>query len=130
VRILIVEDDFASRRLLEKYLEEFGEIDSVSDGQEGLDAFKRIMNEGKKYDLICLDIMLPRMDGQVMLQELRRAEESHGIKGLNSVKVLMTTALGDAANIIQAFRSQCEGYLTKPFTKEQLLREIANMNLI
>lgn len=130
MRILIVEDDFASRRLLEKYLEEFGEIDSVSDGQEGLDAFKRIMNEGKKYDLICLDIMLPRMDGQVMLQELRRAEESHGIKGLNSVKVLMTTALGDAANIIQAFRSQCEGYLTKPFTKEQLLREIANMNLI
>ncbi len=115
---------------MEKYLEEFGEIDSVSDGQEGLDAFKRIMNEGKKYDLICLDIMLPRMDGQVMLQELRRAEESHGIKGLNSVKVLMTTALGDAANIIQAFRSQCEGYLTKPFTKEQLLREIANMNLI
>lgn len=129
MRILIVEDDFASRRLLEKYLEDYGEIDSVSDGQEGIELFKKSLDEGNEYDLICLDIMLPRMDGQVMLQELRKIEKMHGIKGLNGVKVLMTTALGDAGNVIQAFRSQCEGYLTKPFTKDQLLREIESMNL-
>lgn len=130
MRCLVVEDDFASRRLLEKYLSEYGECVSVSDGREGLDCFIADLDQGKEFDLVCLDIMLPRMDGQEMLKELRRIEKEKGIHGLRSVKVLMTTALSDAENIIKAFRSQCEGYLPKPFTRDQLLQELKKMNLI
>jgi len=54
------------------------------------------------------------MDGQQALQEIRRIEERHGIRGLDMVKVIMVTAVDDSSNIMKAFRQgQCEAYLTK-----------------
>jgi len=55
------------------------------------------------------------MDGQQALQEIRRIEERHGIRGLDMVKVIMVTAVDDSSNIMKAFRQgQCEAYLTNP----------------
>ncbi len=130
MKTLIVEDDFASRKLMQKYLSPFGETDVVVDGREAMDAFKLAMEEDEPYDLICLDIMLPKMDGQQVLKELRKIEEERGILGTDGTKVIMTTALGDAKNVLNAFRSQCEGYLQKPISKEQMLRQLKELGLI
>ena len=130
MKTLIVEDDFASRRLMQKYLSPYGETDIVVDGEEALEAFTLALNEEKPYDLVCLDIMLPKKDGQEVLEELRSIESEHGILGNDAVKVLMTTALGDAKNVLKAFRSQCEGYLQKPISKEAIVRELRELNLI
>jgi two-component system chemotaxis response regulator CheY len=130
MKTLIVEDDFASRKLMQKYLSPYGETDIVVDGEEALDAFKLALDEGVPYDLVCLDIMLPKKDGQEVLQEMREIEGKQGIFGSDAVKVLMTTALGDAKNVLKAFRSQCEGYLQKPISKEAILRELRELNLI
>ncbi len=86
------------------------------------------MEDGEPYHLICLDIMLPKLDGQAVLKEIRRIEEERGIFGLSGTKIIMTTALGDAGNIMTAFRSQCEGYIQKPITRDKLeamMRELA-----
>lgn len=130
MKTLIVEDDFASRKLMEKYLSPYGETDVVVDGQEAVDAFTMALEENSYYDLVCLDIMLPKMDGQKVLKEIRRIEEERGIFGNNGTKVIMTTALGDAKNVLNAFRSQCEGYLQKPISKEHLVRQLKDLQLI
>ncbi len=130
MKTLIVEDDFASRKLMQKYLSPYGETDIVVDGEEAIEAFTLALNEEKPYDLVCLDIMLPKKDGQEVLEEFRSIESEYGILGNDAVKVLMTTALGDAKNVLKAFRSQCEGYLQKPISKEAIERELRELNLI
>ncbi|ADK82011.1 response regulator [Sediminispirochaeta smaragdinae] len=130
MKILIVEDDFASRKLMENLLKEFGDYDSVVDGEEALQAFRISLEDKTPYDLICLDIMLPKLDGQTVLREVRRIEEERGILGLDGAKVIMTTALGDAVNVMTAFRSQCEGYIQKPITKEKLVSMMLDLGLL
>ena len=64
MRILIVEDDFPARKLLQTFLAPYGETDIVVDGEEAMEAFMIALDEGRPYDLICLDIMLPKKSGQ------------------------------------------------------------------
>lgn len=130
MRILIVEDDFASRKLIHKYMAPYGDCDIVVDGEEALEAFNIAWGDGRPYDLICLDIMLPKLDGQSVLKKIREIESDKGIFGLKGVKILMTTALNDARNIIEAFRSQCEAYIPKPIDKNRLAKEMRGLGLI
>ncbi|ORC36506.1 response regulator [Marispirochaeta aestuarii] len=130
MKILIVEDDFASRKLMQKYLSPYGICEVVVDGEEAVLAFSESLENDDPFDLVCLDIMLPKKDGQQVLKSIRNLEASRGIEGSEGVKVIMTTALGDAENIMSAFRSQCEGYLTKPVTRQRLLEEIKELGLL
>jgi len=130
MRILVVEDEFGSRKLLQKFLSPYGECDMAVDGEEAVEAFKLSLDEKDRYDLICLDIMLPKKDGQEVLKEIRDIEEEAGIKGLNATKVIMTTALNDPKNIMDAFKSQCEAYIPKPISKQKLLEEMKGLDLI
>lgn len=124
MKILVVEDDFASRKLMQQLLATYGSCDVAVDGREALRAMKIAWNEGGPYDVVFLDIMLPHMDGQHVLKEIRRLEEERGILGLDAVKVIMTTALDDSKNIMGAFRSQCEGYIVKPITGEKIKEQL------
>jgi two-component system chemotaxis response regulator CheY len=124
LRILVVEDDFLSRSLLSKIVTEYGEIEVAVDGVEAVNAVKRAYAAGKPYDLIFLDIMLPRKDGQTALREIRSFEESSGIFAPDTCKVIMTTALSDAKNVMGAFGAQCEAYIAKPFSKHAIDAEL------
>lgn len=129
MRILIVEDDFSSQQLLTRYLQTQGETVIAEDGEKALTAFASAHAENRPFDLICLDIMLPNLDGQAVLKRLRVLEEEKGVWGLAGCKVIMLTALRDAENVMTAFRSQCEVYLSKPISKERLYREIQSLGL-
>ncbi len=120
LKVLIVEDDFTGRLVLQKMLAEYAESDLAVDGKEALITFSRALAQGKRYDLIFLDIMMPEMSGQDVLKEIRRMEAEAGILGLDGAKIVMTTALGDRVNVMQAFREQCDGYLVKPIEREKL----------
>ncbi len=130
MKCLIVEDNFAARKLLQKYLSGYGDCDVAANGIEAVDAFKEALDEGQPYDLICLDVMMPQMDGHQALEAIRQVETQHGIGGLDGVKVIMTTALGDSKNIMGAFREGCEAYIIKPVEKQKLLKEIEGLGLI
>jgi len=129
MKILIVEDDQSSILLLSRYLQHQGETVIAENGEEAVTLFRAARDQKQPFDLVCLDIMLPILDGQEVLKQIRILEEEVGIAGLACCKVLMLTALRDADNVMQAFRSQCEAYLSKPISKERLYREIRSLGL-
>jgi two-component system chemotaxis response regulator CheY len=130
LKILIVEDDFSSRFLLQKILEEHGTCHIAVNGKEAVEAVKNAMDDGDPYDLICLDIMMPEMDGHDALEEIRQLEEEKGIFSSEGVKIIMTTALEDMKNIKHAYQNLCDGYLAKPITKGKLLKNLYSLNII
>ena len=71
MRILIVEDDFTSRKFFQKVLAPYGDTEVAVNGQEAVEAFQQAINEGRPYDLVTLDIMMPVMDGTEMASRLR-----------------------------------------------------------
>jgi len=87
--------------------------------------------EGDGYDLICLDIMMPVMDGQELLRKIRDEEEEvFGILRENRSKILMITALNDYDNIKTAFMSLCDGYIFKPYKKEKIEEELKKLGIV
>ncbi len=127
MKILLVEDDFLTRKLMQIYLKEYGICDMANDGLEAVEAVKISINEDDRYDFICLDILMPELNGQDALKQIRDEESKAKVK--NS-KIVMTTGLDDSKNIIKAFHEQCDGYLVKPVTPENLKLKIEELNLI
>ncbi|HNY21105.1 MAG TPA: response regulator [Treponemataceae bacterium] len=130
MKALIVEDDFTSRLLLQGILQPFGECHICVNGREAVDAFRAAIDANEPYTLVCLDIMMPEMDGQAALREFRSIEASAGIYASDGVKVIMTTALDDKKNIMNAFKEQCDIYLVKPIEREKLLESLRTLNMI
>lgn len=129
MKSLIVEDDFTSRLLLQELLKGLGTIHVAVNGQEAIDAVKKELKWGDHYDLICLDVMMPGVDGQEALQSIRAMEKEKGIFSSEGCRVIMTTALDDAKNIRKAFYNLCDGYLVKPIDKESLMKELKRLEL-
>jgi two-component system chemotaxis response regulator CheY len=130
LKILVVEDDFVGRKLLFKHLSAYGEVDLAVDGAEAVKAFYMSMLKKEPYDLICLDVMMPEMDGQEVLQSIRETEIRNGIRPGQGARIIMTTALDDTQSIMKAFREQCDGYLVKPIKREALLSTMQDLGLI
>jgi two-component system chemotaxis response regulator CheY len=130
LNILVAEDDFTSRRVIRHILEAYGTCDAATDGAEAVEAVRTALDEGRAYDLICLDIMMPRMNGQEALKSIRAMEESHGIRPGMGAKIVITSALNDSRNVLDAFRAQCDGYIVKPYDKQKIAQELENLALI
>ncbi|HTS25636.1 MAG TPA: response regulator [Bryobacteraceae bacterium] len=129
MKSLVVDDDFANRLLLNTFLGRYGECHIAVNGREAVEAFRNALNMGKRYDLICLDIMMPEMDGQTALHEIRELEANAGFFA-NPVKVFMTTALDDDENVVEAFQGLCDAYLLKPIKPPRLLEELKAFGLV
>jgi two-component system chemotaxis response regulator CheY len=130
MRTLIVEDDFTSRLLLQSFLSKYGECHIAVNGKEALAAFRAAQESGRKYHLICMDIMMPEMDGQTAVKEIRALEEAGGTFSTNGAKIIMTTALDDVKNVVQSFQSLCDAYLFKPIDTGKLLAHIKDLDLV
>jgi two-component system, chemotaxis family, chemotaxis protein CheY len=130
MKILIAEDDYASRRYLQKLLSKFGQCDLTLDGMETLDAFMLSMDENDPYELICLDIMMPKIDGTRVLKAIREIEKQKHITDNKKVKVIMTTALNDVEVVKKSFDFGCEAYAAKPIDEEKLIEVITKLGLI
>lgn len=129
MRILIVEDEFTSRKLLTALLNDFGECDTAADGVECVERFKESLDKSAPYDLVCMDIMMPNKDGHQALKEIRAIERDHGIQPVDETKVIMVTALNDPKTVVKAYyKGGAAAYLPKPIEVESLhaiLRELA-----
>ncbi|MBA3031195.1 MAG: response regulator [Desulfobacteraceae bacterium] len=131
MKILIAEDDFTSRLVLQGILNKFGDVHVAVQGKECVEAFKLSLETGNAYDLICLDIMMPEMDGHQALKEIRRLEAFLGIKNGKEVKVLMTTVLDDPKNVFEAYyRGGATSYLVKPVHSTDVIKELQQFGLI
>lgn len=130
MKTLIVEDDFTSRLLLQEILKSYGPSHVAVTGQEAVQAVRMAYEANEPYDLICLDVMMPVMDGQEALKQIRAFEEQQGVNPARYAKVVMTTALGDYRNRSDAYYSLCDAYIVKPIGKAALLDELRKLALI
>ena len=130
LRILVVEDDGPSREVLKEYASEHGDCDAVDNGAKAVEAFKDALDNGRPYNLICLDIMMPEMDGHAALRAIRQIEKDRGISRVDSVRIFMTSAKDRSSDMIQSFKEGCESYIIKPVAEEKLIAEMRKMNLI
>lgn len=111
-RILIVEDDLDIQELLQNFLQEVNyEVATASDGVEAVSFF----NNGQ-YDLVLLDIMLPKIDGFAVCELIRQKSK---------VPIIMLTALSGEEEQIKGLDLQVDDYITKPFSMPILVRKIA-----
>jgi len=147
--ILVVEDDFASRRLMERMLGEYGRVEIAADGEEAVEAFTQAFAETaqdrppkKPYDLVCIDLMMPKMDGFEAVRTIRDLEMADTLKRLaagsvsvgsmphNDAVILVATSLDDPGTYIRAcYHCGANGYLVKPISKEKLVAELARFGL-
>ncbi len=130
MKSLIVEDDFTSRLFLQTVLLQYGEAHVAVDGDEAVKAFNDACDAGHPYDVVCLDIMMPGMDGHAVLDAIRKIEEARGVRGLRGVKIIMATALGDMDSIMSSFKEQCDAYMIKPIDAQDVIRHLKRFNLI
>ena len=130
MKTLIVEDDFTSRLLLQASLTPYGECHIAVNGRVAVEAFRAAREQGQRYDLICMDIMMPEMDGQEALRQIRKLEDDADILSGDAVKVVMTTALDDIGSVMTAFKGLCDAYLMKPIDKAKLLAQLKSLHLI
>lgn len=120
MKMLIVDDEFVSRKKAQKILNNYGLCDVAINGTEALKAFYMGHAESKPYQLITMDINMPDMDGIEALTKIRTWETEHNILLGKGVKVIMLTASKDSKSVLPSFNEGCEAYILKPFNKKDL----------
>lgn len=130
MRTLIAEDDFASRKFMLKFLSKYGDCDLTVDGMEAVDAYIMSLDSDMPYDLVCLDIMMPVLDGYQALKAIRDIEEDRDIPEEKRAKIIMTTALNEGANVNKAFDLGCVAYAGKPIDQTKFENVLRKLDLI
>lgn len=130
MKILLAEDDFATRKFMVNFLSKYGECDVTVDGMEAVDAFMMALEDDEPYDLVCLDVMMPVMDGYQSLAGIRNLEKERKIPEDKAAKVIMTTQLNDEKNVKIAFDLGCTIYSGKPIDKDRFEQALKKLELI
>jgi len=129
MKILIAEDDFTSRKYILKLLSAYGESDITVNGLEAIEAFVMAFEEGASYDLICLDIMMPKIDGLRALRYIREKEAEMGITPEKRVKIIVTTALAESDIAYKSFEEGYEAFIAKPMDPKKLNKILKEFSL-
>ena len=130
MRILLAEDDFVTRKFMMNFLSKYGDCDVTVDGMEAVDAFMMALEEDEPYDLVCLDIMMPVMDGYQALIGIRNLEKERNVPADKAAKVIMATALNEEKNVKMAFDLGCTIYSGKPINQERFEQALKKLGLI
>ena len=131
LHILIAEDDVLSQELIRGYLQSYGECVTVDDGESAIREVENAFKSGKPFNLVCMDIMMPNIDGIEAVTTMRDMEKDFGVDPGNEVQIIMITAIGDSKTIMDSFyKHGVNSYIVKPLIKEKLDDEIKRLGLI
>ncbi|CAB50460.1 response regulator [Pyrococcus abyssi] len=112
-RILVVDDAAFMRMLLKKILTQAGHevVGEASNGKEAVEKYKQL-----KPDLVTMDIVMPEMDGITAVKEIMKIDPN--------AKIIMITAVGQEAKVMEALKSGAKGYIVKPFQAQKVIEEV------
>lgn len=128
MRILVAEDDFGSRKALVGLLTQHGMVDVTVNGEEAIAAYDSALGEGQPYDLLCLDVMMPKLDGLAVLRHVRSKERASDPETPRAV-ILMVTAVSNRDEVTEILKSGCDGYLLKPYDSNRMKAELDRLGL-
>ena len=113
-KVLVVDDEASIRRILDTRLSMIGySVITASDGEEALSLFRK-----ETPNLVILDVMMPKLDGYGVCQEIRKTSD---------VPIIMLTALGDVADRITGLELGADDYVIKPFSPKELEARIRSV---
>jgi len=124
LRIMVVDDNPISRKIIRLQLKNIANVEEVATPQKCAIKFIDAVVKKQYYDIICLDIRMPVMDGKDVLTHIKDYENDVEVPEDKKVKVIMTTALDDPKNVMKSIHIGCNDYLIKPIAKITLLESI------
>ena len=128
LKILVAEDDATNRTLLQAFLSRYGDCHIAMDGKQAVQAVKEAREAKVSFDLVCMDLRMPVMDGQEAIREIRAQEAATGT--LRPAKIFVTTAHSEMEDITTALLGRCNAYLVKPIDTAKLLSELKTFHLV
>jgi two-component system, chemotaxis family, chemotaxis protein CheY len=130
-RVLIVDDDILSCKQLERFFAPYAETAMRTDGRAAVDVFAEALGAGRPFDVVCLDIIMPGLDGSQTLELMRAVEDDFGVDELHRARVIITTGKNDHKSIFQAFFDQhVFAYLVKPIKKQTIENELKKLRIV
>ena len=129
MKTLIVEDDLTCSVLLQTILQEYGPVQTAGNGKQAIEIVRDSLNRKEPFNLICMDIMMPEMNGQQAVAAIRAMEEQREIFS-NGATIIMITAIDDEESAKTAYSNFCDLYVVKPIEKAPLLEELRKLGLI
>ena len=126
MRVLVADDDFVNRKFLEKIFSRYGEVVAVDNGMSAVDEAVRGMEQREFFDLICLDIMMTKLDGYKTLEAIREAENKYAVFDYRA-KVIMISALDEV--VLDSFQvcSDYDAYICKPIVVDKFEKLLDKM---
>lgn len=130
MKVLIIDDEKVSRKVLLRQMEGIGDCTVVDDSEKGLKLVLKSLQEKQAYDLITMDVSMPKMDGPTLLKMIRKKEQSLKIEKTDWIKIIMVTSRMNISTIKKCIKLGCNGYLSKPVNKYQLLNNLAQLGVV
>lgn len=128
LKVLVVDDSPVESLFLSVFLEEIAETDFANNGMDAVEMAQKAISGGTPYDLICLDIVMPGMNGQQTLKMIREVEEREGAK---PAKVFMITSCDSPDQMIEAISAgACDDYIVKPVISDSLNKLLVKHGLL
>jgi len=128
MKVLVAEDDIASGKFMQKLLSKYGEVVLARDGIAAVNEFVDAAENGNNFDLVCMDIMMPKIDGYKALASIRDAERKLGLARDSRCKVIMISALDEGFDASYA-SDDYEEYMCKPIDIIKFDRLIKKLGL-
>jgi len=131
MKCLIADDEITSRFLLQNMMAEFFSCDTALNGKEAIQAFESAHQEGQPYDLICMDVIMPEIDGHQALKLIREKEQHLHLTSEKQAKVILISALIESEIVKDVLTSeQQNAYLAKPVIRQKLVDQLQIFGLI
>ncbi len=111
-------------------LEPYGEITFVRTGREAIQQFQKTLTTQEYFDLICLDINIPEINGLDVLKNIRAAEKLNHVPLDKRAKIVIVSSTNEADVVMKAIKLGCDGYIVKPFSQEKIIAELKKLKLI
>jgi two-component system chemotaxis response regulator CheY len=125
VRFLIVDDDESIHLFLQVILAPYGECATAATGERAVELFARARDDGRPFDMVLMDILMPGMDGHQAAELMRAKEQKDGVADSDSFKLAMITCVVDDTSVDKAFfNTRACIYIVKPLDREKVISEL------
>lgn len=131
LKILLVDDSKSAQLKIHEILSKYGECDQAYNGMEALEYFSNSLCNNSQYDLVVMDVVMPKMDGFQAAKEILAIEERENIPVNKRSKIVMLTSKSEPKHMIKAqLEIGVKTYITKPFEEKTLIEALNNLGLL